>query len=102
MTSQALLNAAISLALMLTVVGAYVWLARRFRRLWHPLSILLAVTFVSVVVTVLGEVLLQSNGAGAIAALRRSLVGGLGWGVVIAIAVWAARRLFAWRRPTSL
>ena len=102
MTSQALFNAVVSLALMLAVVGAYVWLPRRVRQLWHPLAIVAAVVLVSVVVTLLGEVLFQSNGAGVAAALHRSLVGGLGWGVVIAIAVWAARRLFTWRRPTSL
>jgi hypothetical protein len=102
MSSHALLNAVGSLSLMLVVAGGYVWLARRLPRLWHPLSILLAVTLVSVVVTILGEVLFQSNGAGVIAALRRSLVGGLGWGAVIAIVVWGARRLFKWRRRTSL
>ena len=55
MTSHAALTAFVELALMLAVVAAYVVMARRFRLLWHPLSIIAAVGIVSIVVSVLGE-----------------------------------------------
>ena len=67
MTSQAALVAVVELALLLAVVAAYVVMARRARLLWHPLSI--------------------------VAMLRRSAIGGFGWGVIIAAAVWIGRRV---------
>jgi hypothetical protein len=81
---------------MLAVVGAYLLSARRFPRLWHPVSILVAVATVSVVVAVSGEVLFGNGWPGAPAMFRRSAVGGIGWGLVIAPAVWIARRGLAW------
>jgi hypothetical protein len=95
MTSQAALTAVVELALMLAVVAAYVVLARRFRLLWHPLSIVAAVGIVGVVTSVLGELLFKSGWAGVPAMLRRSAIGGFGWGVFIAVGVWAGRRVFA-------
>ena len=92
MTRQALFNALIELALMGAVVGAYGALARRYRYLWHPVSILVAVTTVSVVVAVLGEMLFGSGWAGVPTMLRRSVIGGFGWGLVLAVSVWTWRR----------
>jgi hypothetical protein len=97
MTSRAALTAFVELALMLAVVAAYVVMARRFRLLWHPLSIVAAVGIVSVVVSVLGELLFNSGWAGVPAMLRRSAIGGFGWGVIIAAGVWIGRRVFASR-----
>ena len=71
MTFQAALTAFVELALMLAVVAAYVVMARRFRLLWHPLSIVAAVGIVSVVVSVLGELLFNSGRAGVPAMLRK-------------------------------
>ena len=99
MTSQAAINALVQLALMLTVVAIYVALARRFRALWHPLSIVAAVVAVSVVVAVLGELIFRGGWAATPAMLRRSAIGGLGWGVIIAAVVWAGRKTLAsWRK----
>ena len=99
MTSQAALTAFVELALMLAVVAAYVVMARRFRLLWHPLSIVAAVGIVSIVTSVLGELLFNRGWAGVPAMLRRSAIGGFGWGVIIAAGVWAGRRVFAsWRK----
>jgi len=64
MTTQAALTAFVELAMMLAVVAAYVVLARRFRLLWHPLSIVAAVVIVGVVVSVLGELLFNRGWAG--------------------------------------
>lgn len=94
MSSRAALNALVELGLMLAVVAAYLGLARRFRLLWHPLSLIAAVGTVSVVVAVLGELLFRGGWAGVPVMLRRSAVGGFGWGVVIAVVVWASRRAF--------
>jgi hypothetical protein len=91
MTRQAMLNAIIGLAMMGAVIGAYVALARRYRYLWHPFSILVAVVAVSVSVSVLGVVLFGAGWAGVPAMLRRSAIGGFGWGVIIAAVVWASR-----------
>jgi len=99
MTSLAAINAIFQLALMLAVVAIYVALARRFRTLWHPLSILAAVTAVSIVVAVLGELLFRGGWAATPAMLRRSAIGGLGWGVIVAAVVWTARKALAlWRK----
>lgn len=99
MTSQAAINALVQFALMLTVVAIYVALARRFRALWHPLSIVAAVLAVSVVVAVLGALIFGGGWAATPAMLRRSAIGGLGWGVVIAAVVWAGRKALAsWRK----
>jgi hypothetical protein len=101
MTSQAAFNAFVGLALMLAVVAAYLVLARRYRVLWHPLSIVAAVGSVSVVVAVLGELLFRSGSAGVPAMLRRSAIGGFGWGVIVALLVWAGRRaVAAWTART--
>ena len=99
MTSQPAIDALIQLALMLAVVAIYVALARRFRTLWHPLSIFTAVTAVSIVVAVLGELLFRGGWAATPAMLRRSAIGGLGWGVIIAAVVWTSRKALAsWRK----
>ena len=95
MTARAALTAFVELALMLAVVAAYVVAARRFRLLWHPLSIAAAVGIVSVVVSVLGELLFNRGWAAVPAMLRRSAIGGFGWGVIMAAGVWAGRRAFA-------
>lgn len=96
MTPGALIGAMAGLALMLAVIAAYVLLARRFRFLWHPLSIFLAVGTVGVAVSVLG-VLLFGDGPAAVPAMaRRSAIGGFGWGLIIAPAVWTVRRGYAW------
>ena len=102
MTPQAALVAFVELALMLAVVAAYVVMARRFRLLWHPLSIVAAVGIVSIAVSVLGEMLFNSGWAGVPAMLRRSAIGGFGWGLVIAAGVWIGRRAFAsWMKRRS-
>lgn len=95
MTSQAVVAALAGLALMIAVAAAYAVLARRFSLLWHPLSIVAAVTAVGVVVSVLGELVFRGGWAGAPATLRRSAIGGFGWGLIIAIAVSIGRRVFA-------
>ena len=100
MTSQAALNAIIALALMLAVGTAYVVLARRFRLLWHPLSIVVFVATVGVLVAVLGVLLWGSGWEGVPAMARRSAIGGFGWGVVIAAVVWAGRRVLSLRNKT--
>lgn len=69
-------------------------MAQRFRLLWHPLSIVAAVGIVSVVTSVLGELLFNRGWAAVPAMLRRSAIGGFGWGVIIAAGVWAGRRVF--------
>jgi hypothetical protein len=97
MTSQAAVTALVELALMLAVVVAYIVMARRFRMLWHPLSIVAAVVIVGVVVSVLGELLFNTGWAGVPAMARRSAIGAFGWGVIIAVVVWAGRRLVAVR-----
>jgi len=98
MTPEVAFNAFVGLALMLAVAAAYMLLARRFRLLWHPVVIVVAVTVVSVVVSVLGETLFRDDWAGVPAIVRRSAIGGFGWGMVIAIVVWAGRRVFVWRK----
>jgi hypothetical protein len=93
MTATAAINALVGLALMLVVIGVYLMLARRFRILWHPLAIVLAVGGVGVVVSVLGEFVFR-GASGVPAMLRRSAIGSFGWGVVIAGVVWTGRRVF--------
>jgi hypothetical protein len=97
MTPQVGINAFIGLTLMLAVVVAYCLLARRFRFLWHPLAIVAAVTTVSVAVAVSGELLSHDGGAGVPGMLRRSAIGGFGWGVMIAVIVWTGRRVLVSR-----
>jgi hypothetical protein len=94
MMSQAAFGALVGLTLMLAVVAAYLVLARRFRLLWHPLSIVAAVAPVSVLVAVLGQLLFRGGWAGVPAMSHRSTIGGLGWGLIIALVVWASRRAF--------
>ena len=91
MTYQAAVGALGGLALMLAVVAAYVVLARRYRLLWHPLAIVAAVGIVGIVVSVLGE-LFRGGWAGVPEMLRRSAIGGFGWGLIIAAVVWIGRR----------
>ena len=98
MTYQAVLGGLVQLALMLAAVAAYVTLARRHRVLWHPLSILVAVLFVSVTVSVLGELIFRGGWAGVPSMARRSAAGGFSWGVIIAAVVWIGRRALAWTR----
>jgi hypothetical protein len=95
MTAQAGFNALVELALMLAVIGVYVLLARRFRILWHPLSVILAVGVVGVIVSVLGEWLFRGGVSAVPVMLRRSAVGSFGWGVIIAGVVWIGRRFLA-------
>lgn len=78
---------------MLAVAAAYVMLARRFRLLWHPVSIVIAVVIVSLVYSVLSELLFRGGWAGVPAMLRRSAIGGFGWGVVITLVVSIGRRV---------
>lgn len=92
MSTAALVTAFVLLALMLAVIAAYLLLARRFRVLWHPLAVVLAVGLVGVTVSVLGEVLFRGT-SGVPGMLQRSAIGSFGWGVVIAVAVWIARRV---------
>ena len=91
MTYQATVGALAGLALMLAVVAAYVVLARRYRLLWHPLAIVAAVGIVGIVVSVLGE-LFRGGWAGVPTMVRRSAIGGFGWGLIIAAVVWIGRR----------
>jgi hypothetical protein len=46
-------------------------MAQRFRLLWHPISIVAGVGSVSVVISVLGELLFNSGRAGVPAMLRK-------------------------------
>ena len=94
MTSHAAVTALLQLLLMLSVVAAYVVAARRFPRLWHPLAIVLAVAVVGVAVSVAGVALFRPDATDVSDMLRRSLVGSVGWGLVIAAIVWIGRRLF--------
>jgi hypothetical protein len=94
MTSHAVVGALVGLALMLAVIAAYVLLARRYRLLWHPLAVFAAVGIVGIVVSVMGELTFR-GWAGVPAMVRRSAIGGFGWGLVIAAVVWAGRRAFA-------
>jgi hypothetical protein len=97
MTIHAALNALVGLTLMLAAVATYLLLARRYRMLWHPLVIVLAVGTVGMVVSVLGELLFRgSSGVGSM--LQRSASGSFAWGVVIGLVVWIGRRIVL-RRP---
>ena len=100
MPTGSLVNAFVSLALMVAVMTAYLLLGRRFRVLWHPLAVVLAVGVVGVTVSVLGEVLFRGT-SGVPGMLQRSAIGSFGWGVVIAFAVWIARRVFLWFSGTA-
>lgn len=102
MTSRVVINAIVQLTLMLGVVAAYLMLARRSRVLWHPLSIFAAVGIVSVAVAVLGVLLFGGGWTEVPAMVRRSAIGGFGWGAVIAVGVWGCRRVFAWWTTPSL
>src|SRR5262245_17199081 len=90
-----MLIAIIELAMMGFVVAAYGVLARRYRALWHPVSVFAAVVVVSIVVSLLGETLFGSGWIGVPMMLRRSAIGGFGWGLVIATVVWVVRRGYA-------
>ena len=81
---------------MLTVVAVYVIAGRRFRVLWHPLSIVVAVSAVGIVVSLLGMVLFRHDAGSMTDMLRRSAIGSVGWGLVIAAVVWVGRRLLRW------
>jgi hypothetical protein len=98
MISQGVVGALFGLALMLAVVAAYVVLARHSRLLWHPLSIVVAVATVSVAVAVLGELIFRGGWRGVPTMLRRSAIGGFGWGLVIAAVVSIGRRALAWMK----
>jgi hypothetical protein len=98
MSYQAVLSGLVQLALMLAVVSAYLALARRFRVLWNPFAILLSVIVVGVVVSVVGELIFRGGWAGVPALARRSAIGSLGWGVIIAAVVWIGRGMASWTR----
>ena len=95
-TAQAAVGAIAQLMLMLGVVAAYVMLARRFRLLWHPISVLVAVGTVGVLYSALTTVLFGGGISAAPSMARRSVIGGFGWGVVVATMVWIGRRGYAW------
>jgi multidrug efflux pump subunit AcrB len=95
-TSQAALSAVAQLVLMLAVVAVYIALARRFRLLWQPLSIVVAVGIVGVLVSVITTLIFGGGIAAVPAMARRSAIGGFGWGLVIATIVWICRRGYAW------
>jgi hypothetical protein len=95
-TAQAAVGAIAQLMLMLGGVAAYVMLARRFRLLWHPISVFVAVGTVGVLVAVLTTVMFGGGISAAPAMARRSAIGGFGWGVVIAAMVWVGRRGYRW------
>ena len=98
MISDVVLSALVQFALMVGVIAAYVLLARRFHLLWHPLSVVVAVGVVGVIVSVLGELWFRGGLNGVPAMLRRSAIGAFSWGVVVAMFVWSARRIFIWWR----
>jgi len=95
-TYLAAVAALLELAVMLAVVAAYIALARRDRRLWHPLAIIFAGGIIGIAVSVLGE-LFRDGWSGVPFMLRRSAIGAFGWGVIIAGVVWVGRRLFVTR-----
>jgi hypothetical protein len=93
MPLNVLLGAVLQLALMLAVAGSYFAASRRYPSLQHPLSIVLFVTGVGVTVAVAGAV--YRFGWSAVPAMAgRSAIGAAGWGVIIAAAAWAVRRVF--------
>jgi hypothetical protein len=95
-TAQAAVSAVAQLTLMLAIATAYVMLARRFRLLWHPVSVVVAVGTVAVLYAVLTAVMFGGGFSAAPSMASRSAIGGFGWGVVIAAMVWIARRGYAW------
>jgi len=99
-TYQAAITALLELVVMLAVIAAYIVLAQRHRRLWHPLSIVLAVGIVGVVVSLMGE-LFRGGWPGVPTMLGRSAIGSFGWGAIIAVVVWIARRLFVAREGSD-
>jgi hypothetical protein len=50
---------------------------------------------------VLGELLFRSGSPGVPAMLRRSAIGGFGWGAVIAAGVWVCRRALGWWKASA-
>jgi hypothetical protein len=98
MTARFALNVVVQLTLMIGVIATYLVLARRFRVMWHPLSIIAAVGIVSVAVAVLGELLFRGGWPAVPAMVQRSAIGGFSWGLVIAAGVWVTRRAIASRR----
>jgi hypothetical protein len=92
MSPDVLVGAIVQLAVMLAVAGGYFAASCRYRILQHPISIVLFVTMVSVTVAVAGAV--YRFGWEAVPAMvLRSAIGGFGWGVIIAAAAWAGRRV---------
>jgi hypothetical protein len=87
MTPQSAFTALVELALMLAVGVA---------------SIVAAVGIVGLVISVLGEVLFNTGWAGVPAMARRSAIGAFGWGVIIAVAVWAGRYLLALQQDGAM
>jgi hypothetical protein len=96
MTSEATSGAIVGVTLMLAVAALYLILARRYRLLWHPVSIFFAVGIVGVLVSVLGVLLFGEGIAAVPAMVRRSALGGFGWGLVIAASAWVVQRAHAW------
>jgi hypothetical protein len=98
MPLHVVVSALIQLSLMLLVAGGYFLASRRFPILANPLCIILFVTTVGVVVSVCGEV--WRDGWTEVPAMaRRSAIGSVGWGVIIAGTAWSVRRGFArWNR----
>lgn len=97
MSSDAMLGAALQLAAMVAVAGAYVATSRRHAVLRHPVAIFLAVMIVGVTVSLLGQ--LYRGGWDTLPAMaRRSVVGSAGWGLVITLVAWPVLRFMTRRR----
>ena len=97
MTSDAILNAVVQLAVMLAVAGGYFAASRRYPWLRHPITIVVFVMMVGITVSVAGAVY-RFGWAAVPAMVQRSAIGSFGWGVIIAAFSWGALRLADRRR----
>ena len=92
MRLEALFSALVQLAVMLAVAGGYFAASRRHRVLRHPLAIIVFVTVVSISVALAGAIY-RGDWEAAPGMIRRSAIGGFGWGVIIAALAWIVLRL---------
>jgi hypothetical protein len=90
--NKALLSALMQLAVMLAVAGGYFAASRRHRVLRHPIAIIVFVTLVSISVALTGA-MYRGDWDAAPGMVRRSAIGGFGWGIVIAAVAWVVLRL---------